>query len=629
MEILDYTESIQSISLKMANIESPIAQECLLDTINLCESLHAERDSLKKENQSLKDQINKLKGEQGVPLFKSKESINKDGSTENERKKAESLNDNGPMNGYKLDKPAIEKLIEREIPETVLSKLKQLDKYDDENKFLDDVKLAIGEDDFNRYREKILKYATYRKRCRASKVDKIVITNEVFCPVNKNELPEDAYRISDSEKVVQDIVIKPDNTLFKKEVYYSPSEGKTYAGDCGDAYRGEYGPNVISQIFTLKFHCGMSEPRVLRYLLDSGVIISSSHISNVLIHSEEIDIFIKEREDILEAGLRHCKYQQIDDTGCSVNGKSKYVQIICHPIYAVFITTDRKDRLTILDLFRLNRERIYIFNEEAFELLKQMNVSKSIIEKLRKLTNNNVISDKEMDGILDQLFIEESKGKNTRVRIKEAGAISYYHQEVGVPTIEVLVSDDAPQFKLLTERLALCWVHDARHYKKLSPISLQNKKLLDDFSTRYWDYYRKLLKYKIMPSEKQATDLRTEFKDIFSTITSYDLLDERIALTMAKSTELLTVLDFPEIPLHNNLSENGARLEKRYQDISFYTKNEAGTLAKDTMLSVIETCRRLGVNAREYILDRVSRKFAMPSLASLIKERGGKIIDSH
>lgn len=30
-------------------------------------------------------------------------------------------------------------------------------------------------------------------------------------------------------------------------------------------------------------------------------------------------------------------------------------------------------------------------------------------------------------------------------------------------------SDDAPQFKDITEELSLCWVHDGRHYKKLTP----------------------------------------------------------------------------------------------------------------------------------------------------------------
>ena len=32
--------------------------------------------------------------------------------------------------------------------------------------------------------------------------------------------------------------------------------------------------------------------------------------------------------------------------------------------------------------------------------------------------------------------------------------------------IGTLICDDAPQFKLLTETLGLCWIHDGRYYKK-------------------------------------------------------------------------------------------------------------------------------------------------------------------
>ncbi|MDQ7089115.1 MAG: hypothetical protein Q9M50_00480 [Methylococcales bacterium] len=44
-----------------------------------------------------------------------------------------------------------------------------------------------------------------------------------------------------------------------------------------------------------------------------------------------------------------------------------------------------------------------------------------------------------------------------------------------------MLADDAPQFKLLTEHLGLCWVHDARHYKKLRPILEIHQQALADF----------------------------------------------------------------------------------------------------------------------------------------------------
>jgi hypothetical protein len=34
--------------------------------------------------------------------------------------------------------------------------------------------------------------------------------------------------------------------------------------------------------------------------------------------------------------------------------------------------------------------------------------------------------------------------------------------------VELLICDDAPQFKLVTDELSLCWIHEGRHYKKLA-----------------------------------------------------------------------------------------------------------------------------------------------------------------
>ncbi len=84
-------------------------------------------------------------------------------------------------------------------------------------------------------------------------------------------------------------------------------------------------------------------------------------------------------------------------------------------------------------------------------------------------------------------------GSQHRSRIYEAAAIAFYHQQSNIPIIKTLLCDDAPQFKSITSDLALCWVHEGRHYKKLSPLVPCHQKLLDDFLERFWNYYRKLL----------------------------------------------------------------------------------------------------------------------------------------
>ena len=81
------------------------------------------------------------------------------------------------------------------------------------------------------------------------------------------------------------------------------------------------------------------------------------------------------------------------------------------------------------------------------------------------------------------------------------------------------------------------------------------------------------------------------------------------------------VLEYPELPLHNNGSELGARVQARYRDISFHTINPKGTKAKDTLMTIIETAKKLGVNSYQYLCDRISKKYSMPDLHILIKTR--------
>ncbi len=83
----------------------------------------------------------------------------------------------------------------------------------------------------------------------------------------------------------------------------------------------------------------------------------------------------------------------------------------------------------------------------------------------------------------------------------------------------------------------------------------------------------------------------------------------------------MVVLKHPEVPLHNNVSENAARVEKRRQDVSLQTKTKEGTKAKDTMMSIVETCKKLGISAYQFIYDRVNDINNFPSLAEMLRAK--------
>ncbi len=112
-----------------------------------------------------------------------------------------------------------------------------------------------------------------------------------------------------------------------------------------------------------------------------------------------------------------------------------------------------------------------------------------------------------------------------------------------------------------------------------------------------------------------------EFDEIFSTKTNYPALNDRIQKTRAKKAGMLLILKYPEIELHNNASELGARAQVRKRDVSLHTISDEGTKSQDTFLTITQTAKKLGVNAYDFIFDRISGKFELPSLASLIPQQ--------
>src|SRR5659263_772476 len=86
----------------------------------------------------------------------------------------------------------------------------------------------------------------------------------------------------------------------------------------------------------------------------------------------------------------------------------------------------------------------------------------------------------------------------------------------------------------------------------------------------------KLNEYRDKPDETVKEELEKQFDELFSTITGYSELDKRIALSKEKKEELLLVLKFPEIPLHNNPAALALREGVVKRKISNGTRSEDG-----------------------------------------------------
>ncbi|MFW6148148.1 MAG: bZIP transcription factor [Thermodesulfobacteriota bacterium] len=456
-----------------------------------------------------------------------------------------------------------------------------------------------------------------KKRNKKAKKDRIKTHNSQVCKVDPAVLPEDARFKGYQPVVVQDVIFKAHNTLFLKEKYYSPSLNKTYLAPLPPGYDGEFGPGIKALVPKLYYDSNITEGKIFNLLQDADVHISAGKISNLLIKNHET--FHAEKNALYEAGLNSTPWQNIDDTSTRVNGQNQFCHILCNPFYTAYFTSPRKDRLTVLDVLKNFAPRTFVLNEEAFGYIDIFKLPKAVVQQLRTLPLDQTFNEPDFLNLLDRRLPQ--LGPQQRSHILDAAAIAAYNATMELPIVKVLLCDNAPQFKLITQQLSLCWVHDGRHYKKLDPFISHHRKLLEAFLKTYWDYYRQLLEYRQAPSDSERIRLDSLFDEIFSSTTGYEDLDHRIAKTKAKKQFLLLVLDHPELPLHNNDAELSARGRVRKRVVSFGTRVPDGTKAWDTFTSLSATTRKLGINFFDYLYDRITGTGQIPNLADIITQR--------
>ena len=180
-----------------------------------------------------------------------------------------------------------------------------------------------------------------------------------------------------------------------------------------------------------------------------------------------------------------------------------------------------------------------------------------------------------------------------------------------------IISDDAGQFNVFDH--ALCWIHAERLIHRLIPLNDDHKKSVSWVRSQVWAIYKDLKAYKQSPDEKTRQRIRGDFDHLFQTETAYATLNRLLRRIHNNKHELLRVLDRPELPLHNNLSERDIRDYVKKRKISGSTRSEAGRQCRDTFASLKKTCRKQGVSFWEFLKDRTSQSQLVPPLPQLIR----------
>ncbi|MEK6755827.1 MAG: transposase, partial [Bacteroidota bacterium] len=180
------------------------------------------------------------------------------------------------------------------------------------------------------------------------------------------------------------------------------------------------------------------------------------------------------------------------------------------------------------------------------------------------------VNEAEWNAALEALNITQER----HVRIATEGALLGSVLEHGFNPKIVIVSDDAGQFNILLH--ALCWIHAERTINKLVGTNDEQRLALDEIRTQIWDYYDELKVYKGAPSVEKKVALEARFDEIFTTQTCFATLNQALNRLHKNKSELLLVLDRPDIPLHNNTSERDIREYVKKRKISGSTRSELG-----------------------------------------------------
>ena len=86
-------------------------------------------------------------------------------------------------------------------------------------------------------------------------------------------------------------------------------------------------------------------------------------------------------------------------------------------------------------------------------------------------------------------------------------------------------------------------------------------------------------------------------------------------------SDRLRVLERPEVPLQNDLSEGRVRDYVKGRKISGSARGATGRATPDVLAGPKATCRGLGVNSWSYLQDRVRGRGEIPRSAALIRAK--------
>lgn len=427
--------------------------------------------------------------------------------------------------------------------------------------------------------------------------------------LSPEDLPAGSRLLGYQDYVVQDLRIEPCNTRYRL-ARYRTAEGRYLRGQLPAHLKGtHFGPTLQSYILYQYHHQRVTQPLLLQQLREWGIEISSGQLNRLI--SEHKERFHTEKSALLPAALAHSTYLHVDDTGARHGGQNGYCTHLGNERFAYFKSTASKSRINFLELLR-GSDTDYRINPTALAYLRSQRLPAEPIEALAQ-ANQALADHPAWSAHLQHLGITQPR----HVRIATEGALIGSLLHHGFPPQLVILSDDAGQFDVLCH--ALCWVHAERVFQRMLPLSALHTKALNWVRTQLWDLYADLKQYKQTPTEEAKKELQARFAEICRTKTAFQTLNQALKRLANNKAQLLLVLKRPDIPLHNNLSEQDIREYVIKRKISGSTRSETGRRCRDTFASLKKTCQKQRIAFWQYLLDRVSLNNTIPYLPDLVR----------
>ncbi|MCK5105862.1 MAG: transposase [Cyclobacteriaceae bacterium] len=412
------------------------------------------------------------------------------------------------------------------------------------------------------------------------------------------------------KRIRQELKISAVNTCYELESWQTP-EGTYHYAQLPDYLQGtDFGPSLKSYILYQYHQCHVTQPLLLEQLWELDISISSGQLSRIITEGHER--FHQEKEDLLTNAKRHSIYLQTDDTGARHQGYNGYCTFIGNDLFSFFKSTGLKSRINFLEI--LNGQPGYCFNDYAFGYIADRGLSPKYITAIDTIKGQSFTSTEKFLTTLKSLSVSQKYAVKT---ITEAGLLGHLIDR-GMPESMVILSDDAGQFDVMIH--ALCWIHVERNLQKIHTYTNQQRQELDLLLKAFWQLYQQLKTYKNNPVDEKKQQIITSFDAICNWQTKWLALKKGLDKIKTYKQELLVVLKYPRVPLHNNQSESDIREYVKKRKISGSTRSDNGRKARDTFASLKKTCRKMNISFWDYLNDRITSTHKIKYLPDLLLE---------